>query len=91
VPDGSPRGVPAAMRWRPVTTFFQSLVDMKNAQAPGPYRSWAHDYRADLPRFISEVFDLPADPKQLAAVDAALRQREQTREQLFSRPAAAPG
>jgi uncharacterized membrane protein len=91
VPDGSPRGVPAGMRWRPVTTFFQSLVDMKNAQAPGPYRAWAHDYRADLPRFVSEVFELPAHPQQLAAVDAALRQREKTREQLFSRSAPARG
>ncbi|HEV7146451.1 MAG TPA: alpha/beta-hydrolase family protein, partial [Pedococcus sp.] len=31
----SPRGVPASMRWRPVTTFFQLMVDMKNAQTPG--------------------------------------------------------
>ena len=36
VDGGSPRGIPPAMRWRPVTTFFQSLVDMKNAQTPGP-------------------------------------------------------
>jgi len=91
LPDGSPRGVPAGMRWRPVTTFFQSLVDMKNAQVPGPYRAWAHDYRADLPRFVSDVFDLPASPRQLAAVDAALRQRETTREQLFSRSTATSG
>ena len=31
----SPRGIPAGMRWRPITTFFQLLVDMKNAQTPG--------------------------------------------------------
>jgi uncharacterized membrane protein len=87
--DGaSPRGIPPAMRWRPITTFFQSLVDMKNAQAPGPFRAWAHDYRADLPRFVSEVFELPASPEQMAAVEAALRRRETTREELFSRPAA---
>jgi uncharacterized membrane protein len=87
--DGaSPRGIPPGMRWRPITTFFQSLVDMKNAQAPGPFRAWAHDYRADLPRFISEVFELPASPEQMASVEAALRRRETTREQLFSRPAA---
>ena len=36
VAAGSPRGIPPAMRWRPVTTFFQSLVDMKNAQTAGP-------------------------------------------------------
>jgi len=88
VDGASPRGIPPGMRWRPITTFFQSLVDMKNAQAPGPFRSWAHDYRADLPRFVSEVFDLPASAAQLAAVEAAVRRRETTREELFSRPAA---
>jgi uncharacterized membrane protein len=84
VDGGSPRGIPPAMRWRPVTTFFQSLVDMKNAQLPGAYRAWAHDYRPDLPRFISEVFDLPATPQQMADIDAALRLREETRERLFA-------
>ena len=88
VDGASPRGIPSGMRWRPITTFFQSLVDMKNAQAPGPFRAWAHDYRADLPRFVSEVFELPASPEQMASVEAALRRRETTREQLFSRPAA---
>jgi len=88
VDGASPRGIPPGMRWRPITTFFQSLVDMKNAQAPGAFRSWAHDYRADLPRFVSEVFDLPASAAQLAAVEAAVRRRETTREELFSRPAA---
>jgi uncharacterized membrane protein len=87
----SPRGIPADMRWRPITTFFQSLVDMKNAQAPGPYRAWAHDYRADLPRFVSEVFELPASPEQMTAVESALRRRETTREQLFTHPAGAGG
>ena len=31
-PRAAPAGIPPAMRWRPITTFFQSLVDMKNAQ-----------------------------------------------------------
>ncbi|HEY7104430.1 MAG TPA: alpha/beta-hydrolase family protein [Mycobacteriales bacterium] len=91
VDGASPRGIPPAMRWRPITTFFQSLVDMKNAQAPGPFRAWAHDYRADLPRFISEVYELPASPEQMAAVEAALRLRESTREELFSPKAATDG
>jgi uncharacterized membrane protein len=84
VDGGSPRGIPPGMRWRPITTFFQSLVDMKNAQVPGAYRSWAHDYRADLPRFISEVYSLSAAPERLARIDEALRQRETVRERLFS-------
>jgi uncharacterized membrane protein len=86
VPGASPRGIPGTMRWRPITTFFQSLVDMKNAQIPGDYRAWAHDYRPDLARFVSEVFDLPASPRQLADIEAALERRETAREHLFERP-----
>lgn len=86
VPGASPRGIPQSMRWRPITTFFQSLVDMKNAQVPGAYRAWAHDYRPDLARFVSEVFELPASPRQLADVEAALEQRETAREHLFEPP-----
>jgi uncharacterized membrane protein len=91
VDGGSPRGIPPGMRWRPITTFFQSLVDMKNAQVPGAYRAWAHDYRADLPRFLSEVYDLPVAPDQLVRIEEALRQRETVRERLFNAdvPAAA--
>lgn len=84
VPGASPRGIPQAMRWRPVTTFFQSLVDMKNAQAPGAYRAWAHDYRPDLARFVSEVFELPATPAQLSDIETALAARERYREHLFA-------
>jgi uncharacterized membrane protein len=84
VPGASPRGISPTMRWRPITTFFQSLVDMKNAQTPGAYRAWAHDYRPDLARFISEVFDLPATPKQLADIEVALIARETYREHLLA-------
>jgi len=86
IAGASPRGIPRAMRWRPITTFFQSLVDMKNAQVPGAYRAWAHDYRPDLARFLSEVFDLPASPQQMADVEAALELRETVREHLFAPP-----
>ena len=72
------------MRWRPVTTFFQSLIDMRNAQKSGGYRAWAHDYRSDLPRFASDVYGLPATSAQLARIDEALRQRETVRERLFA-------
>jgi uncharacterized membrane protein len=84
VDGSSPRGVPPGMRWRPITTFFQSLVDMKNAQIPGAYRAWAHDYRPDLLPFISEVFDLPASAAQLVDIEAALQAREDYREHLFA-------
>jgi uncharacterized membrane protein len=79
----SPRGIPRHRRWRPVTTFFQTLVDVKNAQVPGTYQAWGHDYRPDLPGFVSEVYGLPASPEQLARVAAAVRQREEVRWQVF--------
>ena len=82
--DGvSPRGIPPGIRWRPITTFFQLLIDMKNAQVPGRYRAWGHDYRPDLARFISEVFGLPATPEQLDRIETALKSREAMRQQLF--------
>jgi uncharacterized membrane protein len=91
VSGASPRGIPTDMRWRPITTFFQSLIDMKNAQIPGAYRAWAHDYRPDLLPFISEVFDLPASPQQLADIEKALQARETVREDLFAaKPATVP-
>jgi uncharacterized membrane protein len=84
VDGGSPRGIPPAMRWRPVTTFFQSLVDMKNAQVAGAYRASQHDYRADLPAFLSEVYDLPVGPEQLRRLEETLELRETVREKLFA-------
>jgi uncharacterized membrane protein len=84
VPGASPRGIPASMRWRPVVTFVQLLVDMKNAQIPGAYRAWAHDYRPDLARFIREVFDLPCSDEQLNRIEQAIEERETIRERLFS-------
>jgi len=83
VTGASPRGISPRMRWRPVTTFFQTLVDMKNAQIPGAYRAFGHDYRPELPRFISEVFDLPASEEQLVGIETALATRESVREQIF--------
>ena len=84
VDGASPRGIPPSIRWRPITTFFQLLIDMKNAQVPGRYRAWGHDYRPDLPRFISEVFDLPATAEQLDRIEAAVQSRETVREQLIN-------
>ena len=84
VPGRSPRGIPASMRWRPVTTFFQSLVDMKNAQIPGAYKAWAHDYRPDLPDFIRDVYQLDCTDEQLDRIKAACEQREAFRQEVFS-------
>ena len=84
VPGASPRGIPARLRWRPVTTFLQSLIDMKNAQIPGAYRAWGHDYRPDLTRFVAEIFGLPASEEQLRRVEAACEERESIRARIIS-------
>jgi uncharacterized membrane protein len=70
--------VPGAEQWRCPTTFVQTLVDMKNAAnvVPGQFEARGHDYRADLARFIREVYRLPATDDQLAAVETALRTAE---------------
>ena len=56
---------------------------MKNAQVPGASRPFGHDYRPELTRFISEMFDLPAGEDQLVSIEAALAKRESVREQIF--------
>lgn len=72
------------MRWRPMTTFFQTFIDMKNAQVPGVYRAWAHDYRPDLPEFIRDVFGLDCSAEQMDRIKAACEQREVFREEIFA-------
>ena len=81
--------IPARMRWRPMTTFLQRMIDMKNAQKMAGYRPWAHDYRPDLARFVAEVYDLPATEDQLVRIERALQEREERREELFSHEALA--
>jgi uncharacterized membrane protein len=83
--------VPGAQQWRSPTTFVQTLVDMKNAAnvIPGQFEAKGHDYRADLARFIREVYALPASDDQLAAVEQALRAAELERKRLLDAAKAA--
>jgi uncharacterized membrane protein len=83
--------VPGAEQWRSPTTFVQTLVDMKNAAnvVPGQFEAKGHDYRADLARFVREVYALPASDTQLAAVEQALRAAELDRKRLLDAAKAA--
>ncbi len=83
IPGRSPRGIPPSMHWRLLTTFYQSLIDMKNAQIQGEYRAWAHDYRPDLPDFIRDVYDLDCSSEELERIRTACRQREEFRQSVF--------
>ncbi len=54
------RGIPAKMRWLPVITWAQVLVDTMYATdvTPGEFRSAGHDYRADLGVVITRAYGL---------------------------------
>jgi hypothetical protein len=73
------------MQWRSPTTFVQTLVDMKNAAnvIPGQFEAKGHDYRADLARFVREVYHLPATDEQLASIEEALRANELRRKEII--------
>jgi uncharacterized membrane protein len=76
-----PAGVPRGERWSPVTTFLETLIDMKNSVhvVPGQFQSRGHDYRADLARFIRAVYRLDATQTQMDAIERALRSFERVR------------
>jgi uncharacterized membrane protein len=71
------------MRWVPIVTAIQTVIDMKNAMnvVPGDFVANGHDYRADLARFVREVYALPCTETQLKSVEAALRRNELIRHQ----------
>jgi uncharacterized membrane protein len=83
-PELRPATVPKWMRWTPILTAVQTIVDMQNAMnvIPGQFVANGHDYRADLARFIREVYGLKASTRQLERVEEALRKYEVMREQL---------
>ncbi|HEY7270498.1 MAG TPA: hypothetical protein VH951_11780, partial [Dehalococcoidia bacterium] len=49
---------------------------------PGEFVANGHDYRADLARFVSEVYGLHCSDAQLDRIEAALRQYELVREHM---------
>jgi uncharacterized membrane protein len=81
-----PVGVPPSQKWVTPTTFFQTLIDMKNAMnvVPGQFDANGHDYRADLARFVREAYALDCSDDQLARIEEALRQNELTRHRRMS-------
>jgi uncharacterized membrane protein len=87
-PELRPPAVPRWMRWAPIVTAVQTVIDMKNAMnvVPGEFVANGHDYRADLARFVREVYDLPCTDAQLEQIEAALRKYELRRYQLEETP-----
>jgi uncharacterized membrane protein len=85
-PELRPRTVPRAMKWVPLVTAVQTVIDMQNAMnvVPGEFVANGHDYRADLARFVREVFDLRCTDAQLRSVEAALREDELRRNAMLT-------
>ncbi|MGH8870418.1 MAG: alpha/beta-hydrolase family protein [Acidimicrobiia bacterium] len=73
------RGVPESMKWTPIITFSQVVVDAMNAMVtiPGEFKSFGHDYRADTARFVQAAYQLPeATEEQMASLYDTLVRRE---------------
>lgn len=78
-PTTRPPKVPRETVWRPITTFILTLVDLLNGMdfKPGEFARKGHDYRIDSQLAVSAAFGLPCTPVQAAAIDDALKRREQ--------------
>jgi uncharacterized membrane protein len=73
------RGVPASMRWIPIVTLIQTMIDAANAMVtvPGEFLSFGHDYRADTARMVHAAYRFPpVSDEQMARVEAVLRSLE---------------
>lgn len=76
------RNVEPNFRWLPGITFWQLLIDTKNAATviPGEFFSTGHDYRADLATFVREAYGFSdISEAQMDAIEARLRESEVTR------------
>lgn len=78
-PTTRPPLVPRETKFRPITSFVLATVDLFNGMQskPGTFVRRGHDYRIDLREGAQLAFGLPCTPEQGAAIDAALRTREQ--------------
>ena len=79
--DGTDRGrdVPEGMRWSPLITFVQVMIDAMNAMrtVPGQCKSFGHDYRGDTAPFVHATYQLAdVTDDQMNAVVETLRQLE---------------
>lgn len=81
-----PTTVPTTTRWRPVTTFVHTLVDMKNAlkPIPGQFVATGHDYRGDLANFVKILLDASVTDSQMHKLEAALRRNEKFQAELLA-------
>jgi uncharacterized membrane protein len=81
------REIPRGMRWTPSTTFFQTLVDMKNSAnvVAGVFAATGHDYRGDLLPFFRAVLDIKVTDEQMQRLTKWLQDRELLRSEWVKR------
>ena len=73
------RGTNPYQRWLPGISFWQGLIDTKNAATvvPGEFYSTGHDYRADLAEFVRLAYGLSdVTDEQMERIEARLRDSE---------------
>lgn len=82
------RNVPKEMRWAPVITWAQVLVDTLYATdvTPGEFESRGHDYRADLGAVVTAAYGLSAASPTAEDLEARVRERERDRARLIGHP-----
>ncbi len=78
-PATRPPLVPREAKFRPITSFVLATVDLFNGMQskPGMFVRRAHDYRIDIVTGLVRAFGLTTTAAQEAAVEHALRTREQ--------------
>lgn len=78
-PATRPPLVPRESKFRPITTFTLATVDLFNGMQskPGTFIRRAHDYRIDIVAGLVRAFGFQATQEQEAAIERALREREQ--------------
>ena len=91
-PETKGRNVPDSMRWQPAITFVQTMIDAMNAMVtvPGEFKSFGHDYRADMARFVNAAYGFEASEEQIESVDRTLRQLELERGERIARSKETP-
>jgi uncharacterized membrane protein len=77
-PATRPPLVPRETKFRPITTFILTTMDLKNAMQskPGTFIRLGHDYRIEARMGLERAFGLVSSTGQAEAIEAALRQRE---------------
>ena len=73
------RNMQPYQRWMPGISFWQTLIDTKNAATviPGEFFSTGHDYRADLAEFVRAAYRFEdVSSEQMVHIEERLRSSE---------------